>query len=130
MKKQMKNEQGFTLIELVMVIAILGILAAAAIPIFRDLADDANAAAREGMVGAIRGGINTVYAQAVADPAIADTFVATLDGQANGPCAAGCFTNVLAYPVTDGTWSKNNNVYTHVATGVALTYNSGQGTFN
>ena len=128
MKKQIKNEQGFTLIELVMVIAILGILAAAAIPIFRDLADDANAAAREGIVGAVRGGINTVYSQAVADPGIADLFVANLDAQANGPCTT-CFSNVLAYPVSDGTWAKNNFVYTHIATGVALTYNPAAGTF-
>ncbi len=46
-----KNQQGFTLIELVMVIVILGILAATAIPKFVDLSDDATQAAVDGMGG-------------------------------------------------------------------------------
>ena len=129
MKNLTQNEHGFTLIELVMVIAVIGILTAAAIPIFQDLVDDANKAARSGTIGAVRGGIITVYAQSLADPAVADGFVATLDAQANGVCAVSCFSNVLAYPVADGTWSKNNFVYTHVATGVTATYNPASGSF-
>lgn len=49
----MNTQRGFTLIELVMVIVILGILAAAAIPKFVDLSDDAGQAAVEGMAGAL-----------------------------------------------------------------------------
>lgn len=45
---------GFTLIELVIVIVILGILAAAALPRFSDLSTDARVAALNGLMGSIR----------------------------------------------------------------------------
>ena len=68
-------QTGFTLIELVMVIVILGILSAVAIPKFVDLRSDAQTAATQGVAGAISAGaaINVATRKANASKGVAVT---------------------------------------------------------
>lgn len=60
--KLKQAQGGFTLIELVMVIVILGVLAAVAVPKFVDLGTEAKAAALKGVVGGINSASAVNYA--------------------------------------------------------------------
>ncbi len=65
----MKRQTGFTLIELIMVIVILGVLSAVAIPKFVDLSGDAEDAALEGIAGGLSSAAVINYANEKANPA-------------------------------------------------------------
>ncbi len=89
----MKNrgtQKGFTLIELVMVIAILGILATVALPKFQDLQGSAKIAATKGGLGAVRSAMAIRYAMS-----------------ATGGAAASYPTDLAATDFSDGLFPKN-----------------------
>ena len=60
----MKKQAGFTLIELVIVIIILGILAVTAAPKFLNLQDDARLAAANGVKASLQSSSQLVYSKA------------------------------------------------------------------
>ncbi|TKV63426.1 type II secretion system protein [Marinobacter panjinensis] len=68
-----RKEKGFTLIELVMVIVILGILAAFALPRFADFGGDARSASREGISGSIRSASAIAHAKCLASDSCSNT---------------------------------------------------------
>jgi len=74
--KNIKPQAGFTLIELVVVIVILGILAATAAPKFIDLTADAKKATMEGLLGSINSAVSLAHSKAlVAGETGADTTI-------------------------------------------------------
>lgn len=74
------EQSGFTLIELVMVIVILGILSAFALPRFANLSDEATVASLEGLMGAMKSTAAVVKAQAQVEGKITGSQTIQIEG--------------------------------------------------
>lgn len=127
------NKGGFTLIELVLVITILGILAVAALPSFINVSTQARQSSMAGVVGAARSGIGLFRANdlvAIGPPGRypgqggATAMDAAAASSTAGP-ANPFFANILQQGVTDAQWAKgaSTDVYVYtIGTGVTCTY--------
>jgi len=120
--------RGFTLMEIVLVIVVLGILAAIAVPRLFDFSGTGKQEAENVVVQLVRTGINDYYNRAVTR-GTTPLYPAALDGASNGSASGSnpFFGNVLTQPVTDN-WSKSGSTYTGPAGG-SYTYNPSTGAF-
>ena len=115
---------GFTLIELVMVVVLLGLLAIVAIPKYYNLQNDANLAAEKGVVGAVRAGIHTYFAKNKAYPA-------TLDSATSAVCSITnmCFNTVLDQNGVTSGWTKTASLSYQSSAGNTYIYKPSDGSF-
>lgn len=126
------NRKGFTLIELILVIAILGILAISALPRFLNLSTNAQQASRDGVVGAVRAGIALYRANDMVTTGGSGSYPASLDVNANGSVCTTCFNAVLANGVTSNNWTRTTAtayVFNDGTSTTNYTYNATNGTF-
>jgi prepilin-type N-terminal cleavage/methylation domain-containing protein len=122
---------GFTLIELVVIIVILGVLSAVAVPIFIDLQDEANQAAEEGVVGNVRSAISLYFANQAASGT--PGYPASLDSAANSSSATDAnpfFTTVLSQGGVTRDWTKNGSGQYVGPAGGVYAYTSATGQFS
>lgn len=92
------QQSGFTLIELVIVIVIIGILAAVALPQFGNVSDAAHKATNNAVLGAVKSAWSGAYAVKKGYPDSSDV-AALVAGETGALCSGGTGTASISCPV-------------------------------
>lgn len=119
------NSSGFTLVELILVIAILGMLAVSVAPSFSNLLTSSTTTGGKATAGAIQSAINTRFTQNVLNnvtPFWPSSFDSVPD---NTVCSTTqvCFGGITAHGITSSKWRKiNGNNYDYLDMGITQNY--------
>lgn len=148
-----RAQHGFTIIELVVVIALLGLLAAVALPKFADMTAEARTAAFEGVKGGFTSGVQIVHAKWLAQGGGSTVTVegATIEvnsttgwptidtSNASQDTASELYALMMSGPLP-ATWSSSEvptagtdagtGTYTLTASGSSFTYDAATGVVN